>query len=60
MPGLGGLGSIACSASRVSAAEWLATSDRRFDALDDQQTGVLTREALQAMLPRPPKPGKRR
>lgn len=45
---------------RVSAAEWLATSDRRFDALDDQQTGVLTREALQAMLPRPPKPGKRR
>ena len=45
---------------RVSAAEWLAAADARFDLLDDKGTGALTREALATLLPKPGNPGKRR
>jgi len=46
---------------RVSAAEWLRATDRRFDMLDDKHLGYLTRDALFARLPKPvpPKKGKR-
>jgi hypothetical protein len=46
---------------RVSAAEWLRATDRRFDMLDDKHLGYLTRDALFAKLPKPapPKKGKR-
>ena len=45
---------------RVTAAEWLRAADRRFDLLDDKHVGYLTRDALFAKLPKPPKPKKKR
>ncbi len=45
---------------RVTAAEWLRAADRRFDLLDDKHVGYLTRDALFAKLPKPPKPNKKR
>lgn len=39
---------------RVSLAEWMKTTDRRFDQLDDKHLGYLTRDALFARLPKPP------
>ncbi|HEX7759086.1 MAG TPA: EF-hand domain-containing protein [Caulobacteraceae bacterium] len=45
---------------KVTAAEWLQNADRRFDLLDDQHLGYLTREALFAKLPKPPVPKKKR
>jgi hypothetical protein len=45
---------------RVTGPEWLASTDRRFDMLDDRHDGFLTRESLIAHLPRPAKPKKGR
>jgi hypothetical protein len=45
---------------RVSAAEWLAAADARFDLLDGKGADALTREAMANLLPKPGKPGKRR
>jgi hypothetical protein len=45
---------------RVTAAEWLRATDRRFDMLDDKRLGYLTRDALFAKLPKPPAPKKGR
>jgi len=42
--------------SRVSAAEWLQTADRRFDRLDAARAGFLAHDALLALLRGPPKP----
>lgn len=42
--------------SRVTADEWRRATDRRFDMLDTAKAGALTREALLARLPTPPKP----
>ncbi len=39
---------------RVSFAEWMKSTDRRFDQLDDKHLGYLTRDALFAKLPKPP------
>jgi len=44
---------------RVTFAEWMKTTDRRFDQLDDKHLGYLTRDALFAKLPKP-QFGKRR
>jgi len=41
---------------RITLAEWMTAADQRFDLLDTAKTGLLTREALKARLPTPPKP----
>ncbi|HWA61973.1 MAG TPA: hypothetical protein VG939_11395 [Caulobacteraceae bacterium] len=45
---------------KVSAAEWAAATDRRFDDLDPAHLGYLTRQSLIDRLPKPAKPKKRR
>jgi len=42
---------------RITLAEWLAASDRRFDLLDIRKTGFLDREALVARLPKDTRAG---
>ena len=37
---------------RITMAEWLAATDRRFDLLDARKTGFLDRDALAARLPK--------
>ncbi|MGA0604160.1 hypothetical protein ACO2Q3_25880 [Caulobacter sp. KR2-114] len=39
---------------KVTLAEWMTATDRRFDQLDDRRLGYLTRDALFAKLPKPP------
>lgn len=38
--------------SRITLAEWLAASDRRFDLLDKKKQGFLDHDALMALLPK--------
>lgn len=43
---------------RITAAEWKAATDRRFDVLDVRKTGFLDHDALVARLPKPDAPRK--
>ena len=43
---------------KVSLAEWMQATDQRFDLLDKNKTGRLTREAMKARLAGPAKPGR--
>jgi hypothetical protein len=45
--------------SKVTAAEWLTATDRRFDQLDDKTLGYLDLPGLETHLPKLSKPGKR-
>ncbi|HXV01197.1 MAG TPA: EF-hand domain-containing protein [Caulobacteraceae bacterium] len=42
--------------SKITLAEWLAVTDRRFDMLDAKHLGYLTRDALAARLPKGVRP----